>query len=476
MVKALAGGGGRGMRPVAAADQLATAFERCRAEALQAFGNGDLYVERLFSRARHVEVQVAGDGSSEVVHLWERECSVQRERQKIIEIAPAPHLHPTVRARLSRAATTLAAAANYQGLGTIEFLVDADHDGADAPFAFIEANARLQVEHTVTEEVIGLDLVRIQLEIAQGARLADLGLRQPDVPAPRGLAVQARVNLESMAPDGSVRPSGGVLAAYEAPSGPGVRVDGYGYAGYRTNPRFDSLLAKVIVHTASGRLEDAAAKTRRALTEFRISGVPTNIPFLQAILRDQDFLSGAAHIRFVEEHAETLLSDAAQPERRWFEPSGATAAATKLAGAKVDPLDPLAVVRYGQQADIAEAADEDEISPEVVGPEGTVALQAPMQGTIVSLAVGIGDTVRPGQEVLVMEAMKMQLGVPAAGGGIVRAVPVAVGNTVFEGTTLMFIEPADIDGGSGDTVREIDPDHIRPDLATVLERARRVTD
>ena len=144
MVKAIAGGGGRGMRPVTDPAQLATAFERCSAEAQQAFGNGDLYVERLFPRARHVEVQIAGDGTGAAVHLWERECSVQRARQKIIEIAPAPFLHPQIRERLLEAATTLAAAADYLGLGTIEFLVDAQHDGPDAPIAFIEVNARLQ--------------------------------------------------------------------------------------------------------------------------------------------------------------------------------------------------------------------------------------------------------------------------------------------------------------------------------------------
>ncbi|HET6182790.1 MAG TPA: carboxyl transferase domain-containing protein [Acetobacteraceae bacterium] len=475
MVKALAGGGGRGMRAVSDLDQLATAFERCRAEALQAFGNGSLYVERLFPRARHVEVQIAGDGTGDVVHLWERECSVQRERQKIIEIAPAPRLHDAVRARLLRAATALAAAAGYRGLGTVEFLVDAADESADAPFAFIEANARLQVEHTVTEEITGLDLVRIQLEIAQGARLAEIGLRQADVPAPRGIAIEARVNLESMGPDGGVRPTGGVLSVYEPPSGHGVRVDGYGYGGYRTNPRFDSLLAKVIAHAASGRVEDAAAKARRALSEFRVSGVPTNIPFLQSVLRHPDFLAGAVHTRFVEERAATLVAGAAQSARRWFEPAGADAAATRLAGAKVDPLDPLAVVRYGKEARGPEA-DEGEVAADIAGPEGTVALRAPMQGTVVSLAVGEGDAVRAGQEVLVMEAMKMQHGVAAETGGIVRAVEVVAGDTVFEGAALLFIEPAEVAGGSESAAHEIDPDHIRPDLAAVLERARRTTD
>jgi acetyl/propionyl-CoA carboxylase alpha subunit len=475
MVKALAGGGGRGMRPVTDPAELATAFERCRAEALQAFGNGDLFVERMFPRARHVEVQIAGDGTGAVVHLWERECSVQRERQKIVEIAPAPGLDPSVRKRLLHAATTLAAAADYQGLGTMEFLVDACKDGPGTPIAFIEANARLQVEHTVTEEITGLDLVRLQLEIAQGARLADLGLRQAAIQPPRGMALQARVNLESMAPDGGVRPSGGILTAYEPPSGRGVRVDGYGYAGYRTNPRFDSLLAKVIVHADSGRLEDVAGKAYRALSEFRVTGVETNIRFLQAILRDQGFRSGVVHTRFVEERVGTLLPADVRPERRWFEPAGQGASTTRLAGAKVDPLDPLAVVRYGKLEAEKEQPDDDDIA-DVVGPEGMVALRAPMQGTIVALAVAIGDEVRAGQEVLVMEAMKMQLGVAAERSGIVRALCISQGDTVFDGAALLFIEPAEIAGGDDVTARKVDPDYIRPDLATVVERARAIRD
>ena len=202
MVKAIAGGGGRGMRPVTDPAQLATAMERCRSEAQQAFGNGDVYVERLFPRARHIEVQVLGDGAGAVTHLWERECSLQRERQKILEIAPAPFLRPAVRERLLRAATTLAAAADYLNAGTFEFLVDASDDSDAAAIAFIEANVRLQVEHTVTEAVTGIDLVRAQLKIAAGATLTELGLRQADIPAPRGMAIQARVNLETMQPDG----------------------------------------------------------------------------------------------------------------------------------------------------------------------------------------------------------------------------------------------------------------------------------
>jgi acetyl/propionyl-CoA carboxylase alpha subunit/acetyl-CoA carboxylase carboxyltransferase component len=474
MVKAVAGGGGRGMRPVTDPTQLAGAYERCATEAKQAFGNGELYVERLFPQARHLEVQIAGDGTGAVIHIWERECSIQRERQKIIEIAPAPCLHPAVRERLLLAATTLAAATNYLGLGTIEFLVDARDNGPDARIAFIEANARLQVEHTVTEEVTGLDLVWLQLSLARGATLAELGLDGDAVPPPRGLALQARVNLESMTEAGGVRPTGGVLSAYEPPSGHRVRVDGYGYTGYRTNPRFDSLLAKVIVHVSSGRLADAATKARRALEDFRVAGVATNIAFLHAILADPEFSSGAVHTSFVADNAARLLAAIEVTDSRWFDPVGAPTA-TRLAGAKVDAADPLAVLHYGKEAATPDEQDHN-AAPDLAGPEGTVPLAAPLQGMIAALAVSVGDTVRAKQEVLVMEAMKMQHGIVAEAGGIVRAVTVSVGDTVFEGATLLFIEPAEIEGGDDLATQEIDPDFIRSDLATVLARAARTLD
>ncbi|MGE0222409.1 MAG: carboxyl transferase domain-containing protein [Acetobacteraceae bacterium] len=470
MVKAVAGGGGRGMRPVTDPDQLASAYERCRSEALQSFGNGDVYVERLFPRARHIEVQILGDGTGAVAHLWERECSLQRERQKIVEIAPAPFLRPALRERLLRAATTLAAASDYLNAGTFEFLVDATRDVDDAAVAFIEANVRLQVEHTVTEEVTGIDLVRAQLEIAAGAHLADLGLRQADIPPPRGIAIQARVNLETMQPDGSVRPAGGVLSAYEPPSGPGVRVDGYGYAGYRTNPRFDSLLAKVIVHSRGDRFADAASKTLRALSEFRVAGVPTNIGFLQAVLRHPGVLDGQMHTRFVEEQVAALVAAGAEPAR-YFEPQ---AAAPRRPGAKLETTDPLGVVLYGKSgAPAAAAATEPD---EVAGPEGTVPLRAPMQGTIVALSLAEGAEVRAGQEVLVMEAMKMQHAISAAAPGILRVIGVAVGDTVFESHPLAFIEERADLGGDERQETAIDLDLIRPDLREVEDRRARAFD
>ena len=277
VIKAVSGGGGRGMRVVEDAGGVAEAYARCRSEAKAAFGNGAVYVEELIPRARHIEIQVVGDGCGGVSHLGERECSVQRRHQKIVEIAPSPQLSEALRSRIAAAAVRMAQAVGYRSLGTFEFLVDAT---ADDRFVFIEANARLQVEHTVTEEVTGVDLVQSQLRIAGGECLADLGLTQESVPAPRGYAIQSRVNLEQMQPDGTVRPAGGMLTVFEAPSGPGVRVDTYGCAGYATNPNFDSLLGKVIAASPSPDFGAAVKRSLRALDEFQIDGVETNIGFL----------------------------------------------------------------------------------------------------------------------------------------------------------------------------------------------------
>jgi pyruvate carboxylase len=258
---------------------------------MQAFGNGDVYVEKLPPKARHIEVQVVGDGTGEVAHLWERECSLQRNRQKLVEIAPAPGLSAAVREQLLDAALRMARAVNLRSLATFEFLVEHTPEN-NSGFAFIEANPRLQVEHTVTEEVTGIDLVRTQLDIADGRTLEELGLVAGRAPSPRGVAMEMRVNAETMSADGIVRPAAGVLDAFDPPAGPGVRVDTCGHGGFRVNPRFDSLLAKVIVHVTPRDLAKVAAKARRALSEFRIAGVSTNREFLLNLLSSPGFVSG----------------------------------------------------------------------------------------------------------------------------------------------------------------------------------------
>src|SRR5262245_28532957 len=395
MIKAVAGGGGRGMRAVSEPDQVEEAWTRCRSEALQAFGNGDLYVEQLLPRARHVEVQVLGDGTGAVSHLWERECTLQRRYQKLVEVAPAPGLPAGLRTRLLDAAGRLAREVRLDNLATVEFLIDAGDVRDDSPVVFIEANPRLQVEHTVTEEITGLDLVRLQLELASGRSLGEVGLEQTSVPSPRGFAVEARVNAEAMAANGSVRPSGGLLATFDPPTGPGVRVDAYGYPGYRTNPRFDSLLAKVIGRAPSGGFADAVARTARALDEFRVEGIATNLPFLRRLLRHPEVLAHRIHTGFIEEHAGSPDLAVGDEETTSGRPSSA------LAGARIDSTDQLAVLAHGKQAFEKPDADGTADAP----PDDVVAVAAPMQGTIVSLEVQEGDVVYPGQPLLVMEAM-----------------------------------------------------------------------
>ena len=495
MIKASAGGGGRGMRVVRRPEELEEAYARCRSEALRTFGDGALYVERFIPRARHIEVQVVGDGTGAVSHLGERECSIQRRHQKLVEIAPSPGLPAALRERLTAAAVRLAESVRFSNLGTFEFLVDADdadRTEGEPTFVFIEANPRLQVEHTVTEEVTGLDLVKAQLQLAAGARLDELGLTQAEIPLPRGHAIQLRVNMESMDSHGNAKPGTGVLSAFEPPSGPGIRVDTCGYVGYRTSDRFDSLLAKVIVHTPSGEYGDAVARAYRALCEFRIEGVPTNLPFLQNLLCHADFAANRTHTQFVEERIAELApaeapAGATAHKRLYFAPAPeeaperASEEAPVRAGAVVDAGDPLAVLKHGKSAGASAISAGSFGTPAdapsaAAGPGGTVPVAAPLQGTIVSIDVQTGDAVHERQQILVMEAMKMEHIVPAGTSGIVRRLMVAAGDTVFEGSPLAFIEPGEVDGAGLEDAEEIDLDAIRGDLAEVLHRQSLTTD
>src|SRR5216117_2490453 len=456
VVKAVAGGGGRGMRVVRRPEELDEAWARCRSEAQAAFGSGDLYVEALLPRARHVEVQVVGDGSGAVSHLGERDCTLQRRYQKLVEVAPAPGLTGELRARLAGAAVRRAAEVRFAGVGTFEFLLDADEPSR---LAFIEANPRLQVEHTVTEEVTGIDLVATQLALAAGRSLADLGLRQEEIAAPRGFALQVRVNMETLAPDGTIRPSAGALGAFEVPTGTGVRVDTHGYAGYQPSPSFDSLLAKVVARSASSEFPAVVAKAYRALCEFRVDGVATNLPFLRNLLRHPALGAYRMTTRFVDEHLAELLAagDAAQRP-----------AAAGLAGAKVDPRDPLAVLVHGKTAGAAPPATA--AAGEPAAPEGAVVVRAPMQGTVVAVDVSPGDAVPAGGQLLVMEAMKMEHVVTAPVGGIVRALRVSPGDTVYEGHALVVIEESAVEPTAAGQAGQSDPARVRPDLAEVHRR------
>jgi acetyl/propionyl-CoA carboxylase alpha subunit len=430
MLKAVAGGGGRGMRAVRTAEEVEPAFAACQREAQAAFGDGAVYAEWLVEQARHIEVQVAGDGTR-VMAVGERDCSIQRRHQKIVEIAPAFGLKSKQRAALHAAAVKLCEAVGYRTLATVEFLVDASPKARGDGFAFIETNARLQVEHTITEEVTGIDLVRAQFLLAGGASLDEAGLTE--TPEPRGYAVQTRVNLETLEADGSTAPTGGIIAAYEPPSGPGVRVDGYGYAGYLTSPNYDSLLAKVIVRGPT--LAETAARSSRALHEFRLDGVETNIPLLRAILARPEVSDGRATTRFLEDHLGEVLADAAllKPVER---AAGAAASA----------------------APVFETLD------------GAEAVAAPLQSTVGVIAVNEGDLVRPGQTVAILEAMKMEHVVTAQSGGRVVRIAAAKGETLLKGAPILFLEPTEVEGVDEAAAQAQDLDFIRPDLAEVIER------
>lgn len=472
VIKALAGGGGRGMRVVHSLDALEEAYRRCQSEAHSAFGNGEVYVERFLPAARHIEVQILGDQSGNVAHLWERECTLQRRHQKFIEIAPSPSLTPTIREQLVAAALRIAQHVQYENLGTFEFLVDTN-TGAEATFAFIEANPRLQVEHTVTEEVTGVDLVKVQLQLAAGQSLRELGLDTMPRDKPRGFAMQLRVNAESMAADASVRPSHGTITVFEVPSGPGLRVDSYAYAGYSTNARFDSLLAKLIVSSSSPHFAETVNKASRALSKFRIEGVATNLGFLQAVLQHTDFRANRLHTGFVEEKITELAASAQSTQRRlYFERTNPS----RAVGVRIQTNDPLAILDLGKSAvpqvdqSVSESPTQPYHSDDNEGPEGTVALRAPMQGTIVSVDAHEGDEVTQGQQLIVMEAMKMEHVLAAPVSGILRRTLAVKGETVAEGYPLVFIEERRVDTAVSVANQELDLDVIRPDLAETLAR------
>ncbi len=291
IIKAAHGGGGRGMRVVRELDELEGAFESAQSEALSAFGNATVFVERFVERPRHIEVQIVGDHAGNAVHLFERDCSVQRRHQKVVEVAPALHLQEELRERLTDDAMKLARASGYENAGTVEYLVD-----SEGRHYFIEVNPRIQVEHTVTETCTGIDLVQTQIQLASGETLESLGLTQESIDM-RGFAIQCRITTED--PENKFQPDTGRIEVFRAAGGMGIRLDGgSGYAGARVSPHYDSLLVKV---TGRGLTFSAAAdKVKRALAEFRIRGVKTNIPFLQNVLAHPTFLSGDARTDFID--------------------------------------------------------------------------------------------------------------------------------------------------------------------------------
>jgi acetyl/propionyl-CoA carboxylase alpha subunit len=427
MVKAVHGGGGRGARPVVDPADLEATFARCASEARAAFGRDALFAEELLPGARHVEVQVLGDGTGAVTHLWERDCSLQRARQKLVEVAPAPHLSPDVRRTLLGFAVDMARALRLRGAATFEFLVGTGTD--ERRVAFLEANPRLQVEHPVTEAITGHDLVKAQLGLAAGHELADLELTQEKVPEPRGVALEARLNAETLRRDGTIVPSAGRITALELPSGPGVRVDTALHLGAEVSARFDSLLAKVVIHVPHGDLEAALRRADRALAELHVEGVATNLALLRALVRHPQVARGAIHTRFVDEHRDALLP------------------ATDPSGTRDDDAQ-----------------------------DGRIAVRASLHGTVVTVGARPGDHVRLGQELLVVEAMKMEHAVTAPADGIVERVMACEGQAVSDGDVLAWIAARPAEGDASAPPAAVDLDRIRPDLAEVIERHQLLRD
>jgi len=441
MIKALAGGGGRGIQPVSNVEDIEQAYYQCQKEALAAFGCGDLYVEQLVQQARHIEIQVIGDGTGAVNHLWERECTLQRNHQKLMEVAPSPTLDEDTRQKIIACALRLASTVKYQGLGTFEFLLDATNNRS---FYFMEANPRIQVEHTVTEEITGLDLVQIQVQLAQGSTLAALNLVQP--PKKNGYAMQVRINTELMATDGKVSPTTGVLTGYQTSSGLGVRVDGYGYQNYHVTPAYDSLIAKLIVKGSD--YLTTINKTYRALCEFIIEGVDNNKSILLNLLQLREVKENNITTTFIEQHLSDLFNKQSHPE-----------------------------LSFNNNANNkGNNQGNNNIHAIVNIPSGCEGVMSPSVGVLVELCVNEGDTIFKGQTLAHLEAMKMELPVKASHSGVIITIAVDINSPINSEQLMFIIEPADVDGAEIQSESEVDLDFIRDDLSEVLARHEQLYD
>ncbi|HWQ11590.1 MAG TPA: acetyl-CoA carboxylase biotin carboxylase subunit [Roseiflexaceae bacterium] len=433
-IKAVAGGGGRGFRVVRGPDELQAAFEGARREAELGFGNADVYVEKYMADPRHIEVQVLADAHGNVVHLGERECSVQRRHQKLIEESPSPVINPELRARMGAAGVALARAVGYVSAGTLEFIFQ------DGEFYFLEMNTRIQVEHTVTEMVTGVDLVKAQLRIAQGERL---WLTQEQV-APRGHAIECRINAED--PAHGFRPSLGTLTAYREPSGFGVRVDSGVVEGYTIPQHYDSLIAKLVCW-GSDRAE-AIARARRALADYQVAGVAHTIPFHQLALAHPVFQRGEATVNFIPRY----LSEHLAGLHTGGEPAGALGVPHPLETAartfEVEVNGRRFSVRVAETGNRSLPANQRgpqrPARSRPSGPRQPVdGVVSALQGTIAAVAAAPGQQVQAGQVLFVVEAMKMENEVVAPHAGIIGEVRVRPGQPVEAGTVLATFRHAE---------------------------------
>jgi len=456
LVKAVAGGGGKGMRVVRSAAEFAGALAAAKGEAERAFGDGRVMLERYIEHARHVEVQVIADGHGNTLHLLERDCSLQRRYQKIIEEAPAPGLSAALRKRLHEAAVAAARAVQYRNAGTVEFVVD----GED--FFFLEMNTRLQVEHPITEAILGLDLVELQLRVAAGEALS---LKQDDIKA-SGHAFEARIYAED--PRRNFLPTGGRVRELTWPAG--VRVDTAVAAGDRIVTDYDALMAKLIVHAAD---RDAAlVALRQALLGTRIDGVTTNLAALVALAQDRQVSAGQVFTRLIDERGERLLPDATAQSARAGELAAAALLSQNLAPRSPWDVRQAAPVRLqradgeslvltvtpGAPADHRVQIETDRVTVWLDGEphrfdrvsgsadaraQGSAgAVRAPMPGVVLAVHVKDGEPVERGQPLIVMEAMKMEHTLTASGAGTVTELRVGKGDRVRDGDALLTLKSA----------------------------------
>jgi acetyl-CoA/propionyl-CoA carboxylase biotin carboxyl carrier protein len=425
-IKASAGGGGKGLKVVRNPDEAARAFESARREGEAYFSDATVYIERYLEDPRHVEAQVLADSHGDVLYLGERDCTIQRRHQKLVEETPSPAVGPDLRARIGEISVAAARAVDYRGAGTIEGLLSPEGE-----WFFLEMNTRIQVEHTVTELVTGLDLVREQLSIAAGEPLS---VKQEDVRF-NGHAIECRINAEDVAH--GFRPAPGRITLYREPAGPGVRVDSGVVAGSEISPLYDPMIAKLVVHAQD---RDAARRRMlRALDEFEIEGVQTLLGFHKVLLSHPCFVEGATCHGVVESEAlaERALELSATP----------TAGATTSDGAvrpRVQTVEVdgrrFAVTVLEPEPPWAELARQRRRRSESSGGAGREALTSPMQGTVLAVNVADGDEVSAGQLVCIVEAMKMENEITAHRAGTVRQLSVAEGEPVSSGQVICVVE------------------------------------
>jgi acetyl-CoA/propionyl-CoA carboxylase biotin carboxyl carrier protein len=428
-IKAVYGGGGRGMKIAREMGEVAELYESAVREAISAFGRGECFVERYLDRSRHVEAQVLADQHGNVIVVGTRDCSLQRRNQKLVEEAPAPFLTDEQRATIHASAKAICREAKYSGAGTVEYLV-----GNDGVISFLEVNTRLQVEHPVTEETSGIDLVREQFRIAEGEKL-----RFAEDPTPRGHAFEFRINGED--PGRGFLPAPGTVTTYREPAGPGVRVD----SGIEPNSviggAFDSLLAKLII-TGETRTE-ALERARRALDEFVVEGMATALPFHRAVVRDEAFTAEPFTIftRWIETEFVNEIPPFAGAADAEDEPGERETIVVEVGGKRLEVSLPAGFgAGTGSAAPSRKAAPKRSAGKKAGAAASGDALTAPMQGTIVKVAVSDGDVVEAGQMIVVLEAMKMEQPLNAHKAGTVTGLNAQVGAVVTSGTVLCEIK------------------------------------